>query len=217
MVRQCENQEYQVARDMDTAVDSPAVAEACRIFRRIGALVITTLFSILAVWGSFGWLHTTYAVPEVAETILLEQSAKPIAVAVNPNDNYVYVVNIGTGTVSVINGTELLTTIDLKTVARLASACLGPTAYGRCLNAVGVNRVTNHVYVTEWVYDVAQIISGTQVIDWVYAGKGPAGVVSHPNNGSVYVLDKWTSGVTLVQGDQDRCFIFKVCAQCRSG
>lgn len=169
--------------------------------------MIAILLSLLAVWGSLLWLRTAYAVPEAVETILLEEDAQPIAVAVNPNNNYVYVVNIGTGTVSVINGTELLTTIDLKTVARPASACPDPTPYGSCLNAVGVNTVTNHVYVTEWYYDVAQIISGTEVVDWVYAGNGPAGVVPHPNNDSIYALDKWTPGVTVIQGDQDRVFI----------
>lgn len=89
MVRQSENPEYQVAGDLDVAVDSSAVAEACRISRRVRALIITTLLSILAVWGSLWWLRTAYAVPEVVGTILLEENAKPIAVAVNSNDNYV--------------------------------------------------------------------------------------------------------------------------------
>jgi YVTN family beta-propeller protein len=207
MVYRCENPEYQVAIGLDAATDSPAVAQARRGSRRVGAPIIAILLSILAVWGSLSWLRTAHAVSEVVETILLEQNAKPIAVAVNPNNNYAYVVNIGTGTVSVINGTELLTTIDLKTVDRPASACPGPTPYGRCLNAVGVNTAINHVYVTEWYYDVAQIISGTQVIDWVYTGRGPAGVVPLPNNDSIYALDKWTPGVTVIQGDQNCVFI----------
>jgi YVTN family beta-propeller protein len=230
MVYRDESPRHQVKGDLDAAVDGLAVAEAHRVPRRVRTLIVAVLLSILAVWGSLLWLRTAYAVPrstdqthgrdsasprlpvthavpDVTETIPVGEGTKPIAVAVNPNDDYVYVVNIATGTVSVINGTELLTTIDLKTVDRPASACPGPTPYGRCLNGVGVNRITDHVYVTEWHYDVAQIISGTEVIGWVYAGKGPAGVVPHPYNDSIYALAKWTPGVTYIRDDRDLCFI----------
>jgi len=202
-----------------------------RRIRRVGTPVTALLLAVLAVASSVLWMHMALAmtrpghegpssedhpgmstrtgepVPEVVETIFLDGDAQPIAAAANPNDDLVYVVNIGTGTVAVIEGKELLTTIDLKIVDRGATACPGPTAYGSCLTDVVINRVTNHVYVTEWYHDLAQIISGTEVIDSVYAGRGPAGVVAHCNNDSVYALDKWTPGVTVIQGDQDLCFI----------
>lgn len=210
MVRRYENPEYRFTRDQDTAMDSPAIVGAHPGSRRVSALVVALVLSAFTVLGSLLWLATAHAGARAQGTVPLEQNtlkAKPIAVAVNSNNNYAYVVNIAAGSVSIINGSEPLTTIDLKAVARPASACPGRTAGGRCLNAVGVNKVTNHVYVTEWFYDVAQVISGTKVVDWVYAGKGPAGVVPHPNNDSVYALDRWVPGVTVIQSDQDRIFI----------
>jgi len=221
-----EDSKHQVKGGLGAAAGDLAEAKARQDSRRVRALITAILLSILAVWGSLLWLRTAHAiprpadqgscggdcslvrpVPEVVKTIPLGEGAKPIAVAVNPNDNYVYVVNIGTGTLSVIKGTELLTNIDLKTVDHGATACPVRTAYGRCLNSVGINKVTNHVYVTEWFHDVAQIISGTEVIGWVFAGHGPVSTVPHPNNDSIYALDKWTPGVTVIQGDQDRVFI----------
>jgi YVTN family beta-propeller protein len=226
MVDRDECSKRQVRGNLGIAADDLAEAEIHRVSRRVRTLIAAILLSVLAVGGSLLWLHTAHAiphsddqrlcsgdcslvqpVPEVVKTVPLGGGTKPIAVAVNPNDDYVYVVNIATGTVSVINGTELLTTIDLKTVDRPASGCPGPTPYGRCLNGVGVNRITDHVYVTEWRYDVAQIISGTEVIGWVYAGKGPAGVVPHSNDDSIYALDKWTPGVTYIRDDRDICFL----------
>jgi YVTN family beta-propeller protein len=133
--------------------------------------------------------------------------SKPVAIAVNRNDGYAYVVSIGNGTVGVIENTEPLGTIDLKAVPRSSTNCDGRTPYGRCLNAIGVSTFTNHIYVTEWFYDVAHIIRGTEVVGWVYAGKGPVGVIPHPSRDTTYAMDKWTSGITVIEGDKDRLFI----------
>lgn len=132
---------------------------------------------------------------------------RPVAVAVNPNNGYAYVVNIGDATIGVICGRTPVTTIDLKTVTKAASPCDGHTPYGRCLNSVGINTVTGYVYVTEWFYDVAQIIRGPFRIEWKYAGRGPGGVVPHPHNDAVYIPDKWSSptGVSMIRGRDYIC------------
>jgi YVTN family beta-propeller protein len=130
-----------------------------------------------------------------------------VAVAVNPKDNHVYVVNVGNGTVDVIRGLEPLGTVDLTQADRPATGCNGRTAYGRCLTAVGILPAINAAYVTEWVFDVAHVISGTTVMDWVYAGRGPAGVLAAGSEDSVYALDKWTAGVTLIESARDLAFV----------
>jgi YVTN family beta-propeller protein len=231
MVRGYKKSERRAEAELEGAADSQVDVGASRRIGRVDAPVTSLLLAVLAVVSSAVWMHmalamthpvyegpdsednpglwvpTAEAVPELVETIFLDGDAQPIAATANPNDGHVYVVNIGTATVAVIEGKSLLTTIDLKIVPRGATACPVPIGYGRCLNDVAINRVTNRVYVTEWYYDLAQIISGTEVVDSVYAGRGPAGVVAHCNNNSVYVLDKWTPGVTFIQGDQDLCFI----------
>jgi YVTN family beta-propeller protein len=168
---------------------------------KLCGIVLIAAFSLLLLMLLTNTQNAA-AAPGPTDTILLDGISNPfmpVDVAVNSTTGLAYVVNQGAGHIWVISGTELVQTIDPS-----GGGCPSHIDYGDCLNSVNVNPFTGKVYVTQWYYDRLNIISGTALIGWVYGGQGTAGSVMHPKADTVYALDKWTDGVTVIQGDRDR-------------
>ncbi len=82
------------------------------------------------------------------------------AVGVNPTTGYVYVTDPLSNTVTVISGTQVITTLSV----------------GIEPDVVGVNPATGYVYVTDYHYqDYVTVISGTQVITTLATSRSGSG------------------------------------------
>lgn len=184
-----------------------------RIARSANFVGFFTLLLILltVTLTQSGAVYDLKSPPSFSQIEINASRPRPVAVTVNSNTNTAYVVNIGDGTVATLNGAELTNVLDLKQVDRSATSCNGPTPYGRCLNAITIHPQTERVYVTEWYYDVVQIIEGDQVVNWAYAGKGPGGTVPEIYLDRIYSIDRWTAGITVIEDDQDQTFISLNC------
>ena len=110
----------------------------------------------------------------------------PIGIAVNPNNNLVYVTNSYSDTVSVIDP-------YLKYNRRTESAGRVYTNVTVGDNPIGiaVNPNNNLVYVTNSYSDTVSVIDGktNEVLtnDTVTVGDNPIGIAVNPNNNLVYV------------------------------
>lgn len=170
------------------------------------------LMAAFTLWLLLTGLQNVAAAPGPTDTILLDGSPNPLMpvdVAVNVETGLAYVINQGAGHVWVISATEYITTID-PPPEMPRGGCPGPTPYGACLNSVNVNPFTGKAYVTQWYHDRVQIISGTELIGWVYGGQGPANTVMHLYTDTVYSLAKWCwgrHGVTVIKGDDDKVLV----------
>lgn len=158
----------------------------------------------------------------VIETIPLPTNG-PKAVAVNPNTNRIYVLHdlfitiidfndpnvkplrIGTRGLSLtINPlTNRLYVADLSQVAVIDVNTLstldiigirnGPFA------AIGVNPTTNHIFLTQFGFTVAEIDGNTnQVIANIRVGRFPASLVVNPSTNRIYVGNRLDDTVTVM-------------------
>jgi YVTN family beta-propeller protein len=97
----------------------------------------------------------------------------PQYVAFNPNTGNVYVLNPGSGTVSVISASNQV----------IATIPVGIDPEG-----VAVNPNTGNVYVTNFDSNTVSVISASnQVIATIPVGGAPRGIAVNPNTGNVYV------------------------------
>jgi YVTN family beta-propeller protein len=120
----------------------------------------------------------------------------------NPHDGYVYVLN-SNDSVSVVDGTQIVTTIDLPT-----------GIYGRLTDLdVAAN---GDVYVSQWFYDQVIVLRNKQIYGIIPRQRddrpgangienGPLVVAANPVNNLVYVATSWgdeaaRNGVTILDG-----------------
>ena len=123
-------------------------------------------------------------------TITVATGANPIAVAVNPVTNKVYVANNGSANVTVIDGATNATT----TVAA------GTDPY-----AVAVNPVTNKVYVANYGSASVTVIDGaTNATTTVAAGTNPQAVAVNPVTNKAYVANNGSDNVTVIDEQSPR-------------
>ena len=129
----------------------------------------------------------------VPGNFLSANSFYPSAVAFDPTNHYVYVVNSGSdsvaaGNVSVINGTTG------KVVARIP--------VGRSPEGVAVDRANGYVYVTNSESGNVSVINGAidQVVGSISVGGMPVGVAVDPANGYVYVASGYSDYLSVING-----------------
>jgi YVTN family beta-propeller protein len=163
----------------------------------------------LRLFSATGWLLLVLAV--------LQLSARParadgpslggvggIAIAYNPHDGYVYVLNAN-DSVSLLDGTRVVTTIDLPT---------GSHSHLRGL-AVAPN---GDVYIAQWFYDQVIVLRDGRILGIVPRQNdgqpgvngienGPSALAANPVNGLVYVATSWdgepsSNGVAVLDGLQ---------------
>ena len=114
----------------------------------------------------------------------------PYSVAVNETTNRVYVTNVGSGSVSVING---------ATGGLLGSSiAVGSHPYG-----VAVNEATNRVYVTNLSSDSVSVIDGATgavVGSPIHVGDAPCGLAVNEATNRVYVANGGSDSVSVIDG-----------------
>jgi len=110
----------------------------------------------------------------------------PIAVAVNPVTNKIYVANYNSANVTVIDGTNNST---------------ATVAAGSNTGAVAVNPVTNKIYVTNRTSANVTVIDGTNnSTNTVAAGTSPGDVAVNPATNKIYVANQSSNNVTVIDG-----------------
>jgi len=117
-------------------------------------------------------------------TTTVAVGTNPVAVAVNPATNTIYVANYGSANVTVINGATNATT----TVA------VGTNPHG-----VAVNPVTNKIYVSNLSSNNVTVIDGTMnSTTTVAAGSNPLAIAVNPATNKIYALNDGSSNVTVI-------------------
>jgi YVTN family beta-propeller protein len=147
-----------------------------------------------------GFLLLTSANVAVAQTVLatIQVGANPVAIAVNPVTNKIYVANYGSsscpGTVTVIDG-ETNASTDVSV--------------GGCPNAVAVDPVTNQIYVAGSASVIGDPAFGMVVIDGatnvivatLRDDNGPSDFAVDSVTNKIYVTDYNVAGdVRVIDG-----------------
>jgi YVTN family beta-propeller protein len=112
----------------------------------------------------------------------------PYGIAINPFINRVYVTNIESHTVSVIDALSDKV-IDNITVDK------GPVG-------IAVNPSTNIIYVTNYASNTVSVINGAnnKVIANITVGKGPVGIAVNPMTNKIYLTNIDSSTVSVING-----------------
>lgn len=136
------------------------------------AVVLTTTQNVyvalpqanqVAVFQGYGAVPVTY----------IDVGVEPFALATNPTTGRVYVANLRSHNVSVIEGTSVIATILV----------------GQFPAAVAVNPINGYVYVANSGSNTVSIIQGLTVIQTVNVGYNPGDIAVNPANGRVYVVN----------------------------
>ncbi len=111
----------------------------------------------------------------------------PIGVAADPTNGWLYVANFAGGTVSVLNGTDLIATVNVG----------GPTSgpYG-----VVYDPYNGLTYVTDSGTASVVVLNGTRVVDTLLVQPNPQGLAVDPGTGRVYVAEFSENNVTILDG-----------------
>src|ERR1035441_2847018 len=124
-----------------------------------------------------------------AQTVTATVSAglAPIAIAVNPVTNTIYVANLDSNTVTVINGATNTATATVST---------GTFPY-----AVAVDPVTNTIYVANLDSNTVTVINGATnpATATVSTGTFPYAVAVDPVTNTIYVQDEYSANVTVIK------------------
>ncbi len=130
--------------------------------------------------------HGAHISPTVIATVPV--GTWPWGVGVNPATDRVYVTNIGSNSVSVIDGA--------------VNAVIATVPVGTQPTGVGVNPATDRVYVTNKASNSVSVIDGAvnAVIATVPVGTWPTGVGVNPATDRVYVANFLTNNVSVING-----------------
>ena len=141
----------------------------------IGMLVVCVAMAACIGTASADWVTTTVAA-----------GRGPWAVTLNPVTNKIYVANLGSDNVTVIDGaTNGTLTVDV----------------GDSPVAVAVNPVTNKVYVANQGSDNVTVIDGTtNTTTTVPTDSGPCAVAVNPVTNKIYVANGSSNSVTVIDG-----------------
>jgi YVTN family beta-propeller protein len=130
--------------------------------------------------------------PEVISTIKIGKGGiYPVAVAVNPLTNRIYVANNASNNVSVIDGSTDIV-VDVIEVEKEPSA-------------VAVNPVTNKVYVTNWNSQSVSVIDGStqKILATIDVGMCPGAITINPNTNRIYVANVGSQNVSVIDGSSN--------------
>jgi len=113
---------------------------------------------------------------------------EPSAIAVNSNNERVYVANLQSFSVSIIDGT--------------AGTAMATLPVGDAPQAVAVNADTDLVYVANGESASVSVIDGASdtVVDTIPVGVGPLSMAVDPSADRVYVVNAGESTVSVVEG-----------------
>lgn len=131
---------------------------------------------------------------DTVTTIADPHGINPVALAVNPKTNKVYVANAGSNNITIIDGATNLTTT--------VSADVYPAA-------VAINPVTNKIYIVNCIVcasggstpgSVTVLDGATNSTATVAVGIEPIAVVVNPVTNKIYVVDEQGNAVTVIDG-----------------
>ena len=126
--------------------------------------------------------------PAIAQTLITTVTAGsyPVAIAINPASNKIYVVNQSSNNVTVIDGVTYKTNTVLT---------------GGAPNAVVVNPATNKIYVANGNGGSVTVINGANNgTTSVSVGAYPVAVAVNPVTNRVYVANNYANTVTVIDG-----------------
>lgn len=113
--------------------------------------------------------------------------SQPFPVAVNSVTNKIYVANRGSGSVTVIDGTNNSTTT---------------VGAGTSPRAIAVNSVTNKIYVANQGGNVTAIDGTDNSSVTIAAGTFPGAIAVNPVTNKIYVVNRDSLNVTVIDGAQ---------------
>jgi len=136
-------------------------------------------------------------------TVPTGPTSEPRDLAVDPPTGWVYVVDLGTSSVSVVSGKAVLASMPVPSVFN--------TTVGR-LNATGES--FDPVYASDIAYDTANgdlyvadsgagkvsVLNGTRVVTNLSVGRFPYSVTYDPHNADVYVTNALSDSVSVISG-----------------
>ena len=148
----------------------------------------------------------------------------PYGIAYDPSNGYIYVTDLGSDSVSVINGTTVIATIPVGAVpwgvaydpsngylyvtdagGDTVSVIDGKTNTFIAKILVGLHPVgvaydpsNGYIYVTNELSDTVSVINGTTVIANITVGLHPVGVAYDPSNGYIYVTNFASGTVSII-------------------
>lgn len=108
----------------------------------------------------------------------------PMALAYNTSSGYIYVVNYGSGNVSIIDGSTLVASPKVGTLP----------------DAVLYDPSNGLAYVANGATDNVSIIRGTATVKAIRVGASPVALAFDPANGWVYVANSGSGNVTAISG-----------------
>ena len=137
-----------------------------------------------------GFIVLAFAVslPAAAQTLVntLLVGADPVALAVNPATNKIYVANQNSNSVTIINGATLSTST---------------VTVGAAPNAIVVNSVTNKIYVANANGNSVTVLDGaTNRTSTVPVGGYPIAIAANSTTNKVYVVNYYANTVTVIDG-----------------
>ena len=146
--------------------------------RNIHPIILSLLLALTAATGAYAQ----------SVTASVAAGTSPIAVAINPVTNKIYVANEGSSDVTVIDG---------ATNTVVATVMAGTTPF-----AVAINPVTNKIYVANRGSDNVTVIDGATntVVTTVVAGTSPRAVAINPVTNKIYVANQDSANVTVING-----------------
>lgn len=134
------------------------------------------------------WLLLCVSVFSSAQTLVttVPTGSNPVAVAVNPATNKIYVVNQNSNSVTVIDGA----TYNTATISVGASP-----------NALAINPATNRIYVVNGSAATVTVIDGaTNHTSSVSTGASPVAVAVNSATNKIYVANYYANSVTVIDG-----------------
>jgi len=139
--------------------------------------------------GLLALLVLAAASAEAASVIAtIPVGSNPHGVGVNPATQRIYVANMNSNNVSVIDGT---------TLSVIATIPVGLVPFG-----VGVNPSTNRIYVSNRTDNTLSVIDGATnlVLTTIGVGTSPEDVAVNPVTNKIYVANRVSDNVTVING-----------------
>jgi len=131
------------------------------------------------------------SLPAVTQTLIttITAGSYPVAIAINPVTNKIYVANQNSNNVTVIDGA----TYNTNTIMA-----------GAAPNAIAVNSTTNKIYVTNGNSNTVTVINGANnSTATVATGDYPFAVAVNPVTNKIYVANYNANNVTVIDGATD--------------
>ena len=114
----------------------------------------------------------------------IKVGSSPFGLAFDSENDYVYVANDGSNSVSIISGTTVIANVSV----------------GSTPECVVYDPVNHYIYVANYGSNSVSIISGTAVISTVSVGSYPVGVGFDSANNYTYVANSGSNSVSIISG-----------------